>query len=297
MAMSKEAMLEKPTKRKACEMLESSEQPSPNTMDKSPQGQEKNRPTKRLAKADSKAIKVANNLSTLAFKNAFIPSENLVYRTTKRAKQASTTAAPPQVFNIIFHEASELTKNQMYQCFNLIESTSRSDYESCATFGWHPRRKRREMSEDEMRYLLVYSNSSSPNPPKGCDNADNQTAHDEDNDQAKIQDGNLVAFLSFMLTHDSTPCVPVLYIYEIHTWPLTRGIGLGQHLMHLAETIARNVGVQKVMLTCFMRNTKAMGFYESMGFSKDVCSPEERVTRGRTVEVEYVIMSKEISAR
>ncbi|TKA67039.1 hypothetical protein B0A55_09305 [Friedmanniomyces simplex] len=64
--------------------------------------------------------------------------------------------------------------------------------------------------------------------------------------------------------------------------------------LYVAEDIAQRVGVRKVMLTCFLSNAKARRFYERRGYTRDLCSPDDRKTRKRVVEVDYVIMSKAI---
>lgn len=61
-------------------------------------------------------------------------------------------------------------------------------------------------------------------------------------------------------------------------------------------TVAENLPpITKVMLTCFLSNERALGFYRGMGFEKDGISPEPRTLRlGRVFEPKYVIMSREI---
>ncbi|EME49170.1 hypothetical protein DOTSEDRAFT_118324, partial [Dothistroma septosporum NZE10] len=169
---------------------------------------------------------------------------------------------------ISFTFATDLPTMQLNHCFSLIESTSREDYER-SSFGWHPTRKRREMEESEMRYLQVYKNREG---------------------ERETFEG----FLSFMITHDSSPAVPVLYVYEIHLTEDARGKGLGRFLMDKAESIAHKIGVQKVMLTCFVSNTIARNFYDRLGYRTDACSPEDRTTRRKVVKVDYVIMSKAV---
>ena len=173
---------------------------------------------------------------------------------------------PPDSIAITFKCSSDLTKDELDFCFNLISTTSKADYEP-SSFGWHPRRKRREMLEEEMRYLLLRPTGS----------------------------GQIEGFLSFMMTHDSSPSVPVLYIYEIHLDAKLRGKGYGVYLMELAESIAAKTGVEKVMLTCFLSNGKALAFYGKRGFEKDVSSPDDRRTRAKVVKVDYVIMSKPVA--
>jgi N-alpha-acetyltransferase 40 len=167
--------------------------------------------------------------------------------------------------NIQFKVSSELTHHELSACLDLVATTSRQDYEN-SSWGWHPRRKRREMREDEMRYLLVRTTS---------------------NMQSDVQ-----GFVSFMLTHDSSPSVPVLYVYEIHLAVHLRKLGLGAHLMQVVEDLARTLSMDKIMLTCFVRNVKAYNFYVSRGYEKDAISPEDRSTRKKTTAPDYVILSK-----
>jgi hypothetical protein len=64
--------------------------------------------------------------------------------------------------------------------------------------------------------------------------------------------------------------------------------------MDVAEKIAENVAVEKVMLTCFLSNEHAHRFYKKRGYVADVCSPEDRRTRNKVVKPDYVIMSKDV---
>lgn len=67
--------------------------------------------------------------------------------------------------------------------------------------------------------------------------------------------------------------------------------------MKLVESIAVKIpSTEKVMLTCFTCNEKAVSFYGKRGFEKDEYSPMPKVLRnGSKVEEEYVILSKGIS--
>ncbi|CAG8949717.1 hypothetical protein HYFRA_00004035 [Hymenoscyphus fraxineus] len=58
----------------------------------------------------------------------------------------------------------------------------------------------------------------------------------------------------------------------------------------MLEAVAEKIpGTEKVMLTCFRSNEKAMAFYEKMGYGKDEFSPPPRILRnGAIVESEYV---------
>ena len=215
-------------------------------------------PAKRRKQDDEERIDEVNALSAQDFQQQYIGNKSLSY---SKSQHQDTND-----YQITFKTSADLTKAEFDQCFNLIESTSRLDYEASKTFGWHPKRKKREMKEDEMRYLLVRSAPGTQ---------------------------DVLGFLSFMLTHDSTPVVPVLYIYEIHLSQALRGMGLGAYLMLLVQSIAARVEVAKVMLTCFLSNRHARDFYRGRGYIPDACSPEDRVTRKTVVEVDYIIMSKD----
>ena len=66
--------------------------------------------------------------------------------------------------------------------------------------------------------------------------------------------------------------------------------------MKLVENIAAALPTtQKIMLTCFTSNEKAVRFYEKVGFSKDEFSPQPKILRnGSKKELDYVILSKAI---
>ncbi|KAK4952909.1 N alpha-acetyl-transferase [Elasticomyces elasticus] len=182
-------------------------------------------------------------------------------------------------------------------CFSLISLTSSPAYRASAQ-GWRPQKKKDEMREQDMRYLIV----NSPNTPRpeetgdsfyetiGCDSL-------TPTQRRKLIDRHwtkrVVGFLSFMLTHEGG--LPVLYIYEIHLRPELHGLGIGTHLLMLAHSIAENVGLEKTMLTVFRSNTRGRALYEKCGFAEDECSPKKIYLRGGKVKkADYVIMSKTV---
>lgn len=61
-------------------------------------------------------------------------------------------------------------------------------------------------------------------------------------------------------------------------------------------TVATNLPpITKVMLTCFLSNKRALGFYKRHGFETDDISPGPRKFRsGKVVMPDYVIMSKPV---
>lgn len=220
-----------------------------------------------------KLVEDINALSIQDFRSRFVNEDALEYH--------SDLTDTSSTFNISLVAADWLAPGEYNAAFSLIEETSGADYES-STFGWHPRRKRREMLEPEMKYLLVRRKGTEPTIERRKDCGDLDTS--------------VLGFLSFMVDYDSSPSVPVLYIYEIHLAETLRGLGLGNHLMHVADLLAQNMGLAKVMLTCFLCNKKAYHFYADRGFLKDACSPEDRKTRNKVVAVDYAILSKDSQA-
>lgn len=218
-----------------------------------------------------KIVEETNALTPEDFRSRFVDEDLLHYQ------KGQTNAE--EAFELSLVAADWLAPGEHNASFNLVDKTSKPDYES-STIGWHPRRKRKEMLEPEMKYFFVRRKGQKPSIERT---------------KSGDVDTSILGFLSCMVTHDSSPSVPVLYIYEIHLADSLRGLGLGKHLMHVADRVAANVGLEKVMLTCFLCNSKAHRFYERQGFVKDVSSPEDRKTRNKVVAVDYVIMSKVVS--
>lgn len=184
-----------------------------------------------------------------------------------------THPATEEKYTIDLQNSSNLTRDELTACFSLVEESSKGDY-SASKQGWNAAAKRREMRLLELKYLLVRRIK-----PRGGEEA------------GKAAD--VEAFVSFMPTIEDQH--EVIYVYEIHLAPTLRRSGLGRQLMMLVEGVARKIGVEKVMLTCFTRNAIAKGFYEGIGYGKDEYSPPPRVLRdGREVEEAYVILSKRV---
>lgn len=108
--------------------------------------------------------------------------------------------------------------------------------------------------------------------------------------------GDILGFISFMFTYDDPPNDDreVVYIYEIHLHERLRGHGLGSKLISFVEDAAGRCGIDKTMLTVFTANKGARALYEKLGYSKDECSPNDRIMRSKIVQADYMIMSKKI---
>lgn len=98
---------------------------------------------------------------------------------------------------------ANLSDADLQACFDLIDETSREDYEQ-SSFGWKPSRKLAEMRSPDLRYILV--------------------RQDPGQDPDRAPDGAplpLCGFVSLMPTYEDG--FPVVYCYEIHLKPDLQG--------------------------------------------------------------------------
>lgn len=138
-----------------------------------------------------------------------------------------------------------------------------------SSIGWNPAAKRREMRLPDLRYLLLKT----------------------EDPREKGKEGLVQGFASFMLTYEDGR--EVVYLYEIHLSSRLRGRGLGRKLVGVVEEVGRRAGVEKAMLTVFVVNEGARGFYEGLGYGVDEFSPRPRKFRSGEVKTcDYVILSK-----
>lgn len=160
------------------------------------------------------------------------------------------------------NDAATISKDTLESCLALIEETSAHDYQH-SEMKWSTTKKRKEMKLPDMKYITLIEEQS----------------------------GNLIGFISFMVTYEDG--YEVLYIYEIHFIPQWQGKGIGKKLVHVIEQIGNNVGLEKVMLTVFRTNTRAVNWYQNLGYVEDEFSPGPRKLRNGTIkEPTYIIMSK-----
>jgi ribosomal protein S18 acetylase RimI-like enzyme len=243
-----------------------------------------NRRTVRDAAAES--IAKANSLGSATFTTTYIPE----------AKQTFTTQDGERKYTCTFRRTQDLDPQEMEACFRIVEQTSKADYESHAEEGWNEDYKRAEMCEDDMRFILVRqrqhgekdegSGSGTQSEKDKDSRSDTPAKNPDDLDDA------IVGFTSIKLELDPDNEIPQVYIYEIHLKPSVRGLGLGKHLMSLNECIAKNVGLEKSILTVFTCNESAEKMYRGMGYVDDECCPKTRKLRGKIVRPKYLILSK-----
>ncbi|KNG49272.1 flavin-containing monooxygenase [Stemphylium lycopersici] len=194
--------------------------------------------------------------------------------------RTETHSPCPLRFQLV-SSALELKESEFEACIGLVERTSGDDYRA-SSIGWNTRKKKDEMMDKEMLYLLV--RQGDVEVATGGDEADKD----------HVENSSILGFISFMFTWDDPPHEEreVVYIYEIHLDESLRGKGLGSRLIGFVEHVARECQVEKTMLTVFTANEGAKNMYEKLGYDRDECSPHDRVMRNKIIKPEYVIMSK-----
>lgn len=181
----------------------------------------------------------------------------------------------PTDVTLLFETASSISSADFEACFGLIRDTSSAAYKASSR-GWSPRKKKAEMKEDDMRFLLLRKSVPDDSSPGA---------------------GAVVAFLSFMITVEDE--LPVAYCYEVHVTPAMQGRGLGATLMSLMHRVGVATSMEKAMLTVFTSNHAAIRFYQRIGYyqyDEEVVKVPIRLRTGGkpTATPSYIIMAKDL---
>ena len=262
----------------------------------------------KLSKIKGDFIKDVNRIPIDKFMSSHVVAGSLLY-TPRPSTTNDSTGRHNIALDISFRvipgpgrqipPSRAIQETELEECFDLIKITSEDTYRP-SSFGWHPRRKKREMRDPDMRYLLVRRGlkaSKVPTPAQGTKEAKSESASNSSDVEAEPQNGEkqrpVLGFASFMLTYEDG--YPVVYIYEIHLHPPLRSIGLGARLLDIVESIGRSVGVDKAMLTVFRSNETACNWYRKLEYSVDDYSPRDVELRGGVIrQADYLIMSKRL---
>ncbi|KAG6621336.1 N-alpha-acetyltransferase 40 [Phytophthora cinnamomi] len=162
-------------------------------------------------------------------------------------------------------QAIDLSESTREGVVALFESNMKALYQA-SDWGYDPVAKRKELFEDEARYLFV---------------------HDES--VASTASAPLVGFAHFRFVEDDGALV--LYLYEVQLASTAQRHGLGKFLMQLLLLVARKHGMELMVLTVFKSNTGAMKFYrERLGFEIDETSPSACGDNSQ----DYEILSKSV---
>jgi len=160
-----------------------------------------------------------------------------------------------------YYSAESLPKDILNWAFDLTKTNVASLYASCPGWGWRDSTKRRELQDDDARYIVVSGLVVDSLEPQ-------QTYSELENIKSEQQ------YLGFVhLRFEIEKGEAVAYVYEVQIDRTAQGRGLGKFLMQLVELAARKVGVSAVMLTVFKANEAAAKLYGSLGYQMDEDSP------------------------
>ncbi|CDO76639.1 hypothetical protein BN946_scf184868.g53 [Trametes cinnabarina] len=125
-----------------------------------------------------------------------------------------------------------------------------------SSFGWDPKKKKKELFHRNARFILLYACESDPQ-----------------NGEAPTP---IAAFSTFRFERDQGE--DVLYCYELQVAENFRGSGLGRFLIDSLTAIGQHYHMEKIMLTVLKCNEAARLFYARTGFTMDPSSPDYRST-------------------
>lgn len=177
----------------------------------------------------------------------------------------------------IEHFASPLRSCLIEQCLVLFEENM-GDFYRASTWGLDMEEKRKELTHDDARFLIVLEDDNE------CD-----AKVSEDSANPKV-----LGFAHFRYEEDDEddPTAPVSYLYELQIQSTQQKAGVGKRLMNIIELLAMKSKMHKVMLTVFKDNVKAMGFYlNKMKYEVDECSPSN-FEGEENIHCDYEILSK-----
>ncbi|KAJ7783864.1 acyl-CoA N-acyltransferase [Mycena maculata] len=129
--------------------------------------------------------------------------------------------------------------------WNMFETNMRAMY-TASSFGWDPPHKKGELFDPLSRFILVYPS------------ADKST---------------LVGFTTFRFEFEEGQ--NILYCYDLQVSQSSQRHGLGRTLMNHLAKIGADFGMEKIMLTVFKANKRALKFYDNFGFEMDPGSPDD----------------------
>ncbi|KAJ7925856.1 acyl-CoA N-acyltransferase [Mycena leptocephala] len=155
----------------------------------------------------------------------------------------SLVSDPIHAFKVLHAESlDESTRGAIWSMF---EANMRTMYTG-SSFGWDPPHKQGELFHHLSRFILVY-------PASG-----NQS---------------LVAFTAFRFEFEDDQ--NILYCYDLQVSKTSQRHGLGRALMNHLAKIGADFGMDKIMLTVFKANKRALKFYKKFGFELDPDSPDD----------------------
>ena len=196
----------------------------------------------------------------------------------KTALSVSDDAFSKRLFVRCYASHLEIENNENVRdwMYALTETNMREMYEQ--TWGWNSLEKRRELSDQNAKFVLVFTREMKRGEEgKEAKVALNTTDEDEDEEKP-------VAFAHYRFEVDDDDVASV-YIYELQVEQTMKRSGLGRVLMRACEKIGCALGLKHAALTVLKTNQAARSFYAKIGYEETDHAP---------VDAHYVIMRKRI---
>lgn len=163
--------------------------------------------------------------------------------------------------------SSKRMSNAMLETLLVMTRTNMKhmyDSSGDAEFIWCDRKKRGELRDERMHWLLL-------------------RAAQGNNNHA------VVGFAAFKLCTEKG--VPHAYLHELQIIPERKGQGLGTILINALIRLCIQLGIPLILLTVFSSNLAAIDFYLKCGFEVDECSPSMCFNIDKANPAPYEIMS------
>ncbi|KAL5264050.1 hypothetical protein ACHWQZ_G005222 [Mnemiopsis leidyi] len=159
----------------------------------------------------------------------------------------------------------QIDKETFEAIYRILEDNMKAEYDACY-WGWNERDKRDEMKEKNPWFLI-----------------------------ARNSEQQIVAFAHFKFDFDEE--IAVLYCYEVQVTEDMRGKGVGKFLMQILELIGAKSEMQKIMITVFKHNPRAVHFFQDiLKYTDDETSPKFMDPMDEK-EYCYEIMSKALKVK
>ncbi|KAF8216152.1 acyl-CoA N-acyltransferase [Mycena galopus ATCC 62051] len=167
---------------------------------------------------------------------------------SKEVEKANKASGPKISKSLVPHSethtfkvllSGSLNKSTRDSIWSMFETNMRTMYTG-SSFGWDPPKKQEELFNRLSRFILVYPT--------------------DDTD-------SLVAFTAFRFEfEDEDEDLNILYCYDIQVSKTSQRHGLGRTLMNHLVKIGADFKMDKIMLTVFKGNKRALKFYKDFGY-------------------------------